>query len=43
MDRGLVPLHRGFDWLISSHFRMGRCFRSNEEFDAAGDAAAGVG
>src|SRR5712671_23977 len=21
---GLVPLHRGFDWLIFSHFKMGR-------------------
>ena len=21
---GLVPLHRGFDWLIFGHFRMGR-------------------
>jgi hypothetical protein len=23
---GLVPRHRGFDWLISSHLRMGMSF-----------------
>jgi hypothetical protein len=23
-SQALVPLHRGFDWLIFGHFRMGR-------------------